>query len=45
MVWNEAHIGMVETMLAHFLGFEFLMRNEENILLSHEKRGKEVSGY
>ena len=27
-------------MLAHFLGFEFLVRNEENILLSHEKRGK-----
>ena len=26
--------------LAHFLGFEFLVRNEENILLSHEKRGK-----
>ena len=25
---------------AHFLGFEFLVRNEENILLSHEKRGK-----
>ena len=25
---------------AHFLGFEFLVRNEENILLSHKKRGK-----
>ena len=29
----------VQTTLAHFLGFEFLVRNEENILLSHEKRG------
>ena len=26
--------------LAHFLGFEFLVRKEENILLSHEKQGK-----
>ena len=28
------------TMLAHFVGFECLVRNEENILLCHEKRGK-----
>ena len=30
----------ITSTLAHFLGFEFLVRNEENILLSHEKRGK-----
>ena len=27
-------------MPAHFLGFEFQVRNEENILLSYENRGK-----
>ena len=35
------HLAVIRVcMLAHFHGFEFPVRNEENFLLSHEKRGK-----